>query len=122
MITTTETKCQIRGCLQSDTVFVTFGEYSDVGGYLCGRHKPTVEQALRRGIVAKHWTIDGYYPHEIARTLSSITGHNIRESTVRADLKWLGLTEAHRAAEARLGYDIAHGKAGPNVIALRRKA
>jgi hypothetical protein len=113
-------RCRIRGCDQPATVHVGFDEWSGVGASLCGRHKPTVEQALRRGIVAKHWTIDGYYPREIAMCLSNLTGHTIRESTVLADLKWLGLTEAHRAAGARLNLAVALGEAGPNVVPLRR--
>jgi hypothetical protein len=79
-----------------------------------------VEQALRRGVVATFWKVHGYYASEIASQLSGMTGHTIRESTVRADLKWLGLTEAHRAAEARLEQGVRLGEAGPNVVALRR--
>ncbi len=116
----TEYRCQIRDCPRTDTVLVAFGEFSGMGAYLCDRHKPTVEQALRRGVVAKLWRIDGYYPGEIAFQLGRLTGHTIRESTVTADLKWLGLTEAHRAAEARLDLAVHLGEAGPNVVALRR--
>lgn len=113
--------CQIRGCTQAFTAVLTFGEFSTVHAALCDRHKPTVEQALRRGIVATSWTIHGYYANEIAYQLSRLTGHKIRESTVIADLRWLGLTEAHRAAEARLNMAVALGEAGPNVVALRRR-
>jgi hypothetical protein len=112
--------CQMGSCPFPAAVFVAFGEWGEVQAFLCDLHKPTVEQALRRGVVVTYWTVHGYYPAEIAGQLSAMTGHTIRESTVRDDLRWLGLTEAHRAAEARLGFDIAHGKAGPNVVALRK--
>jgi len=112
--------CQIRGCTETDTVWVTFNEWSMSAASLCRYHKPTVEQALRRGIIATMWKVHGYYPNEIAGQLSRMTGHTIRESTVTADLKWLGLTEAHRAAEARLDLAVSLGEAGPNVVALRR--
>jgi hypothetical protein len=113
-------RCQIRGCPHAATVLVAFGQFSGMGARLCGWHKPTVEQALRRGVVAELWKIHGYYSHEIAGALSGMTGHTIRESTVVADLKWLGLTEAHRAAEARLTMAVALGEAGPNVVSLRK--
>ena len=113
--------CGIKGCTRTDTVVVSFSEWGLVGNYLCDLHKPTVEQALRRGVVADHWKVHGYYPHEIAAKLTSMTGHKIREATVLADLKWLGLTEQHRAAEARVETGIALGEAGPNVVAMRRK-
>jgi hypothetical protein len=116
----TERQCQISNCTQPATVHVSFSDWHSVGGFLCARHKPTVEQALRRGWVADFWKIHGYYPHEIAARLTRMTGHTIRETTVRADLKWLGLTEAHRAAEARLDMAVRLGEAGPNVIALPR--
>jgi hypothetical protein len=117
---TTTYPCRISGCGQTTSTIVSFGEWGEVGAALCGRHTPTVEQALRRGVVVTFWKVHGYYPREIASKLTSMTGHTIRESTVVDDLRWLGLTEAHRAAEARLSYDIAHGVAGPNVIPLRR--
>ena len=112
--------CQIRGCPQPATVFVAFGEWALVGARLCDWHKPTVEQALRRGVVATYWKIHGYYASEIASQLTRMTGHTIRESTVLADLKWLGLTETHRAAEARLEQAVRLGEAGPNVVPLRK--
>ncbi len=118
--TTTGHPCNIRDCPQIAYTQVTFGEFSGLAAMLCDRHKPTVEQALRRGVVVKLWTIDGYYPSEIAFYLGSMTGHTIRESTVLADLKWLGLTEANRAAKARLDLAVSLGEAGPNVVALRQ--
>jgi hypothetical protein len=122
MTNQTARPCGIRNCQQAATVTIKFGEWGEIWASLCHRHKPTVEQALRRGIVATIWKIHGYYPNEIASQLSMMTGHTIRESTVLADLKWLGLTEAHRAAEARLELGVDLGEAGPNVVALRRKA
>lgn len=120
--TKTPYPCRISGCPRVATAFVTFGDFvpAEVQASLCDRHKPTVEQALRRGVVAVQWTVHGYYTHEIATRLSWMTGHTIRESTVIADLEWLGLTEAHRAAEARLSMSVAIGEAGPNVVALRK--
>ena len=118
----TSGKCQIRDCPRAATVTIKFGEWGEVWASLCDQDKPTVEQALRRGIVATIWKVHGYYPDEIARELSMMTGHRIRESTVRDDLRWMGLTEAHRAAEARLEAAIATGEAGPNVVAMRGKA
>ncbi len=115
-------RCQIRGCPQPATALISFGEFGVMGAALCDRDKPTVEQALRRGVVATFWKIHGHYASEIARQLSRMTGHMIRESTVLADLKWLGLTEADRAAEARLDHAVRVGEAGPNVVPLRRKA
>jgi|SRR5271166_5163030 len=112
--------CQIGGCPLPAAVTIKFGEWGEVWASLCDQHKPTVEQALRRGIVATIWKIHGYYPNEIASQLSMMTGHKIRESTVRDDLRWMGLTEAHRAAEARLELAVALGEAGPNVVAMRR--
>jgi hypothetical protein len=113
-------RCGIGDCPQAATVHVAFGEWGEVQASLCGRHKPTVEQALRRGVVATYWKIHGNYPHEIASQLTHMTGHTIRESTILADLEWLGLTEAHRAAEARIDTAVSLGEAGPNVVALRR--
>ena len=114
--------CRISGCQLAANTSISFGEWGLVHTYVCFRHKPTAEQALRRGVVATYWKIHGYYPHEIAGCLSNMTGHTIRESTVLADLKWLGLTEANRAAKARLKTAVALGEAGPNVVAMRRKA
>lgn len=115
-------RCEISSCTQAATVFVAFDDWGQApGASLCDRHKPTVEQALRRGLVAKFWKVDGYYPHEIASRLTMLTGHTIRESTVAADLKWLGLAEAHRAAEARLEMAVALGEAGPNVVPITRR-
>lgn len=113
--------CQMTGCPYAAVVFVSFGPWNNRGASLCDYHKPTVEQALRRGVVVDEWTIHGCYPHEIAAKLTFMTGHKIREATVRADLKWLGLTEKDRAAEARVGTAVALGEAGPNVVALRRR-
>ncbi len=120
MTTETEGRCSIRDCLRPRAVYIGFGEYSIMGAWLCDRHKPTAEQALRRGVVANLWKIHGNYASEIASKLSTMTGHKIRESTVREDLRWLGLTEADRAAEARVNTAVRIGEAGPNVVALRR--
>jgi hypothetical protein len=121
-MTSTLGTCQIRDCQRDATVTVTFGEFTNhPGACLCDPHKPTVEQALRRGIVAKIWTVDGYYPGEIAYQLSCMTGHTIRESTVLADLRWLGLTEKDRAGKNRLDLGVQLGELdGTNVVALRR--
>ena len=112
--------CRISGCKLAANTSLSFGEWGLMHTYVCFRHKPTAEQALRRGVVATWWKIHGYYPDEIAGQLSRMTGHTIRESTVVADLRWLGLTEADRAAEARLKMAVDLGEAGPNVVAMRK--
>jgi hypothetical protein len=116
-------RCQISGCTSPAVVYAGMSAWGSTGGSFCGRHKPTAEQALRRGLVADDWKVHGYYPNEIAEHLTNLTGHRIRESTVRADLKWLGLTERDRAAEARLALAVDLGEAGPNVVPItaRRK-